>query len=55
MVEVDVHFPTQLLMPLLNRILDGDLEALQLLLWIPVTAGSAAAPQLHLLHLLLPS
>ena len=54
-VDVDVHFPTQLLMPLLNRILDGDLEALQLLLWIPVTAGSAAAPQLHLLHLLLPS
>ena len=51
--------PLNYLYLLLNRILDGDLEALQLLLRIPnygcfiycssIASASAAAPQLHLL------
>jgi len=39
------------LIPLLNRILDGDFSCCS---GSPVTSGSGAAPQLHLLQLLLP-
>jgi len=49
-VEVDVHCPTQLLIPLLNRTLDEHFSCCS---GSPITAGSSTAPQLHLFQLLL--
>ena len=51
-VEVDVHCPTQLHIPWLNRILDEHFSCCS---GSPITAGSSTAPQLHLLQLLLPN
>ena len=51
-VEVDVHCPTQLIIPLLNTILDEHFSCCS---ESPITAGSSTAPQLHLLQLLLPN
>ena len=45
-----VHCPTQLLIPLLNRILEEHFSCCS---GSPITAGSSTAPQLHLLQLLL--